>query len=127
MESLSPVSEEEKFQKWMQGLAFIGNPGMAMVFAYAPELLKYTLQLMGLRSAREQEMILNAMGQMVQAQQAAAAGAAAGGGSPPATPGVSPMGGGASPGQPTPGGAPPGGPQPGGPPGPGASNAPRPA
>ena len=127
MESLSPVSEEEKFQKWMQGLSFIGNPGMAMVFAYAPDLLKYTLQLMGLRSAREQEMILNAMGQMVQAQQAQAQAAAAGGGSPPAQPGVSPMGGGGSPGTPKPGGSQPGGPQPGGPPGPGASNQPQPA
>ena len=126
MESLSPVSEEEKFQKWMQGLAFIGNPGMAMVFAFAPELLKYTLKLMGLTSAREQEMILGAMGAMVQAQQAQAA-AAAGGGSPPATPGVSPMGGGKQPGAPTPGAPTPGGPQPGGPPGPGASNGPRPA
>ena len=116
IESLSPVSEEEKFQKWMQGLSFIGNPGMAMVFSASPELLKYTLKLMGLRSAREQELIQTSMDALMKQQQQQAAAAAAGGGSPPATPGVSPQ-----PGSPKPGTAAPGGPQPGGPAGPGAS------
>ena len=121
VESLSPVSEEEKFQKWMQGLSFIGNPGMAIVFAFAPDLLKYTLKLMGLSSAREQEMIVGAMTQMAAAQQAAQGQVAPGGGSPPRPPGISPMGGGAAPGAPSPAGPVPGGPQPGGPMGPGAS------
>lgn len=129
VESLSPVSEEQKFQKWMQGLSFIGNPGMAMVFAFAPELLRYTLKLMGLNSAREQEMIISAMGSMLQAQQMQQQ-PQPGAGSPPRTPGVSPMGGGGAPGAPqAPGPTPgprPGGPQPPSPPGPGASNAPRP-
>lgn len=117
VESLSPVSEEEKFQKWMQGLSFIGNPAMAMVFAAAPDLLKYTLKLMGLRSAREQEMIVGAMGQLMQMQmQMAQAGGKPG-------PGISPMPGGSAPGTPSPAAqqGTPGGPQPGGPPGPGAS------
>ena len=116
IESLSPVSEEEKFQKWMQGLSFIGNPSFAMVFAAAPELLKHTLKLMGLRSAREQEMILTGLGNLMQQQMAMNAQAAEGGGSQPNPRGVSPQPGGGAPGQPSPGG-----PQPGGPTGPGAS------
>lgn len=109
IEALSPVSEEEKFQKWMQGLSFIGNPGMAMVFSAAPDLLKYTLKLMGLRSSKEQEMIVQGLSVMTQMQQAQAAGGGA-------SPGVSPMAGSATPGNPSDGG-----PQPGGPTGPGAS------
>lgn len=113
VESLSPVSEEEKFQKWMQGLSFIGNPGMAMVFAASPDLLKHTLTLMGMKSSKEQEMIVQGLAAVAQQQQAAQQ---PGQGSPPNPRGASPQPGGAQPGQPAPGG-----PQPGGPVGPGAS------
>jgi len=116
VDSLSPVSEEEKLQKWMQGLGFITNPVSAQLFAAAPPILERTLDLMGMKSAKDKELIvqgLKAFSQMMQ-QQTAQAGAS------PQGPGVSPQSGGGQPGTPQPG-PPPGGPQPGGPQGPGAS------
>lgn len=114
VESLSPVSEEERLQKWMQGLSFITNPVSAQLFAAAPPILERTLDLMGLKSAKDKELILQglqAFSQMMQQQQQAA-------GASPQGPGVSPQPGGNQPGTP---GPPPGGPQPGGPQGPGSS------
>jgi len=74
IESLSPVSEEEKFQKWMVGLQLMANPDMAMLFAASPELLRHTLDLLGLKAARDQDLILEAMKAKVniQMQQAQA-------------------------------------------------------
>ena len=123
IESMSPVTQEEKFQKWMQGLQFIANPQTARVFAVMPELLEETLTLMGMQSARRKEMIKTGMQKLLEIEmQRAAMGQDSG-------PGVSPMGGGGQPGTPKPPGEPspatkqgtPGGPQPGGPAGPGAS------
>lgn len=119
LEALSPVSEEEKFQKWMQGLSLFGNPVFARMFAVSPEILKHTLTLLGIKSGRDVALIQDAMMKVVQMEaQLAAMGQNA-------APGVSPQGGSGAPGQPKgpsgPTGPPPGGPQPGGPPGPGAS------
>lgn len=116
VENLSPVSEEEKLQKWMQGLGFITNPMSAQLFAAAPPILERTLDLMGMKSSKDKELIasgLQAFAQMMQ-QQTAQAGAS------PQGPGQSPQPGGNQPGTPQPG-PPPGGPQPGGPQGPGSS------
>ena len=111
IESLSPVSEEEKFQKWMQGLSLLGNPALARLFAVAPPLLKTTLEYMGIRSAKDQGLLIGSMQQvvMMEAQLAAQGQNSA--------KGMSPQAGGDKPGQPVA----PGGPQPGGPAGPGAS------
>jgi len=110
VESLSPVSEEEKFQKWMQGLTLLGNPSFARLFSVAPPLLIETLKYMGLRSAKDQGLLVGAMQTVVQMEaQLAAQGQAS-------STGVSPTAGGGQPGAPTQGG-----PQPGGPVGPGAS------
>ena len=116
LESLSPVSEEEKFQKWMQGLSLLGNPVMARLFSTSPELLQYTLGLLGIKSGRDQMLIMQSMQKVVQMEaQLAAQGQNA-------APGVSPQRGSGAPGAPKPGGPPPGGPQPPQPPpGPGAS------
>jgi hypothetical protein len=113
VESLSPVSEEEAFQKWMQGLTLIGNPQMARLFSVSPDLLKMTLEKMGIRSARDQEMIITGLQKMVQQEMEVMRQQAMAGGSAPKQPGVSPMGGSPKPGTPNP--------QPGGPQGPGAS------
>ena len=102
IESMSPVSQEEKFQKWMQGLTLLGNPQFARLFAVSPELLKHTLELMGLYSAREQELILGSMQQVMQMEMQLAAQ------SQNASTGVSGQPGQGQPSQPVP----PGGPQP---------------
>lgn len=120
VESLSPVSEEEKFQKWMQGLSLFGNPGMARLFSASPELLIHTLNLLGVKSAKDQQMIVGAMQQVVaMEQQLAAQGQNA-------APGISGQPGAGKPPAPKGPGGPPGGPQPGGPAGPGASKPSRP-
>jgi hypothetical protein len=117
MESLSPVTEEEKFQKLMQGMMFISNPQMQQVFAVAPDLLEELLKSMGIRNAKKIDMITGAMDKLmeIQMQQAQMGQQPGPGQSPPPSGGV--------PGQPTPEAQQdtPGGPQPGGPPGPGAS------
>lgn len=73
LEALSPVSEEEKFQKWMQGLSLLGNPVLARLFSVSPEVMKYTLNLLGLKSDRQIVLIQQAMQQVVamEAQLAA--------------------------------------------------------
>jgi len=111
VESLSPVSEEEKFQKWMQGLSLFGNPAMARLFSASPELLIHTLNLLGVKSSKDQQMIVGAMQQVVlMEQQLAAQGQNA-------APGISGQPGAGKPPAPKGPGGPPGGPQPG-PPGP---------
>lgn len=118
IESLSPVTEQEQLQDWMQGLTVLSNPGMARLFSVSPELLKRTLTLLKVRSSRDQQLILDAMQKVVQMEMMLAAQ------SQNASTGVSPQGGGGTPGTPTPQSAAPragGGPQPGGPSGPGAS------
>jgi hypothetical protein len=116
VESLSPVSEEEAFQKWMQGMTLIANPAMQELFAVSPEMFKMTLEKMGIRSARDQELMIGSLQKLAQQRMQQMQMQAMAGGSAPKQPGVSPMGGSPKPGTPQPGG-----PQPGGPPGPGAS------
>jgi len=112
VESMSPVSEEEAWQKWQMGLQFIADPSTAMLFSVAPELLDMTLEKMGMKSARSKGMLQDGLQKYVQMQmQMAQMGQQ--------QKGISPMGGGTQPGQPQ---SDAGGPQPGGPPGPGASN-----
>jgi hypothetical protein len=102
VESLSPVSEQEKQAQWMQALNLISNPAVAPLLAMSEPLLKRTLDLNGIKNAKDQGAIREALMQkaqmemqMAQAQQ----------GGPP---GVAPM-----PGAPTgPGGPGPAMPQP---------------
>ena len=118
VEALSPVSEEERFQKWMQGLSFITNPISAQLFAVAPALLEHTLDLMGMKTSKSKTLIQEGLKAFMQMQMQMAQQ----GMNPGNAPGVSPQPGGAQPGAPSgPPGPPPGGPQPGGPAGPGAS------
>ena len=113
VESLSPVTEEERFQKLMQAVGLVANPDTMKVFAVAPQLLKLALKYMGIRDATEVQSITGALQKLMEIQMAQAqAGAKPG-------PGVSPQPGSDKPGQPQPQGG--GGPQPGGPVGPGAS------
>jgi hypothetical protein len=87
VESLSPVSEQEKQAQWMQILTVISNPAVAPLLAMSPELLKRTLDLNGVKNAKDQA----AIGMALQAQaqmQAQMAQAKMGG-----PPGVAPMGG----------------------------------
>jgi hypothetical protein len=117
VESLSPVTEEERFQKIMQAISFIANPDTMRVFAVAPPLLKLVLKYMGIRNANELGLIEGALQKLVEIQMAQAQMGAQPG------PGVSPQPGSPQPGQPGPAAqqSTPGGPQPGGPAGPGAS------
>jgi len=111
VESLSPVSEEEKFQKLLAGLQTISAPPLARLFSVSPPLLKMFLDGLGIKSAKDQEIISGSMQQVVQMEMQLAAQ------SQNSATGVS---GQAAPGQPT-SPSPGGGPQPGSPPGPGAS------
>jgi hypothetical protein len=119
LESLSPVSEEEKFQKLMQGLTLFANPALGRLFSVSPELLQFTLSCMGIKSARTQQLILGAVQQVVMMeQQLAMAGQNASQGVPSQPGATAPAG-------PKAGGPQPGPPKPSGPTGPGAA-APKP-
>jgi len=121
IESLSPVSEEEKFQKLMGGLQTISAPPLARLFSVSPPLLKMFLDGLGIKSAKDQEIISGSMQRVVQMEMQLAAQ------SQNSSTGVSGQGAPGKPSGPSPGapGPAPGGPQPGGPAGPGAS-APKP-
>lgn len=137
LESLSPVSEEEKFQKWMQGLTMFSNPILARLFSVSQPILKRTLDLLGVKSANDQQLISDAMTKIVQMEQQLAAqgqnaapgmspqpGSGAPGAPRPGAPSGPPQGAPAAPPAPKPagpGGPPAGGPQPPGPAGPGGS------
>jgi hypothetical protein len=91
VESLSPVAEQEQLAKFLQMLNFLGNENQAILLKSAPVLLDRLLTLMGMKAAKDQDAIRQALDVVVMmAQQRAAAGA----GQPP---GVSPMGGTPSP------------------------------
>jgi hypothetical protein len=72
VESLSPVSEQEKQAQWMQALNLISNPAVAPLLAMSPELLKRTLDLNGIKNAKDQGAISKALTQMAQMQMAQA-------------------------------------------------------
>lgn len=120
VESLSPITEEQKLQRWLQSINLLTNPLFAQLASVEPLILNHTLNLAGIKSSREQQLIQSAMQKVVQMQmQMAAMGQAS-------AKGMSPMAGGGAPAQPapTPQNSAPregGGPQPGGPTGPGAA------
>lgn len=102
VESLSPVSEQEKQAQWMQALNLISNPAVAPLLAMSEPLLKRTLDLNGIKNAKDQGAIRSAL--MAKAQTEMRMAQAQQGGPP----GVAPM-----PGVPTgPGGPGPAAPQP---------------
>lgn len=72
VESLSPVSEQEKQAQWMQALNLISNPAVAPLLAMSPELLKRTLDLNGVKSGRDQAAIGQALAAKAQMEMAMA-------------------------------------------------------
>lgn len=66
VESLSPVSEQEKQAQWMQALNLISNPAVGPLLALSPELLKRTLDLNGIKNAKDQGAIRGALQQKMQ-------------------------------------------------------------
>jgi len=111
VETLSPVSEEEKFQKLVTGLQTLSSPPLARLFSVSPPLMKMFLDGLGIKSAKDQEIIASSMQQVVQMEMMLAAQ------SQNSSTGVSGQTAPGQPAAPSPGG----GPQPGGPAGPGAS------
>lgn len=72
IESISPISEQEKFQKWMMGLELLANPAYSRLFSVAPPLLQQTLKYMGLNGAKDQGILAQALQQVVLMEQAMA-------------------------------------------------------
>lgn len=114
VESISPVAEQDRLNRLLQTLNFIGNPAQAVILSQSPMLLETLLKLaLGPQAGRDRDAVLQGLAAVVQMQ---AATAAAGAGQPR---GVSPMAGLPSPAasvQATPPPGPPGAPP--GPPGP---------
>jgi hypothetical protein len=76
VESLSPASEEEKKNTWNTALQMLGNAPIARLLAQSPELLKRTLDLNGMHSAKDQAMVGEALMKVAQIEmQMAQAGA----------------------------------------------------
>lgn len=68
VESLSPVSEQEKQAQWMQTLALISNPAVAPLLAMSEPLLKRTLDLNGIKNGKDQGAIREALAMQAQQQ-----------------------------------------------------------
>jgi hypothetical protein len=98
VDSLSPVSEEQKGQQWLQMLSMISNPTIAPLLALSPDLLKRTLDLSGIKNGKDQAAIGQALAQQAQMQmqmaqmqaQPPAGAPMPGGGGPAAPPGAPP-------------------------------------
>jgi hypothetical protein len=92
VESMSPASEEEKKNTWNTALQLMANAPIARLLAQSEELLKRTLDLNGMHSAKDQALIGQALMKVAQIEmQLAAAGAKPGpgiSGSPRAAGGV---------------------------------------
>lgn len=73
VESLSPVSEEEKFQKLMGALTAISASPVARLLSVSPPLLKMFLDGIGVKSAKDQETIMQSMQTVVQMEAQLAA------------------------------------------------------
>jgi hypothetical protein len=82
VESLSPVTEEQKATKIMQVLGMLAAPGPGQLLALSPPLLKSILNLMGIRDSGDQQNIFDALKVKMQMEQQAAM---AGAGQPPGT------------------------------------------
>lgn len=65
-ESMSPVAESQEKQEWLQALSLLGNPIMTRLLATSPDLRKKTLSLFGVKSARDQELIGQALQVLMQ-------------------------------------------------------------
>jgi len=91
VESMSPVSEQEKQAQWMQTLNLISNPAVAPLLAMSPELLKRTLDLNGIKNAKDQMAIGKALAAKAQMEMQALQAKQGG------PPGVAPMPGGPGP------------------------------
>jgi hypothetical protein len=65
VESLSPVSEDQKRAVWMQMLTMLSTPNFARLFSLSPQLLKITLNLNGLKNGREQDAIFDGLQKLV--------------------------------------------------------------
>jgi hypothetical protein len=100
VESLSPISEQEKQAQFMQMLNLISNPAVAPLLAMSQPLLKRIMDLSGIKNAKDQGAIQEALMQKAQMEMQMMQ---AQGGGPP---GVAPMPGAPSgpggPGQPAP-------------------------
>ena len=95
VESLSPVSESQHAARIMQALQMISAGPVGMLLALAPPLLKTMLNLMGVRSAADQESIFAALQAKMQLeQQMAMAGAGGPAGVAPSAGAPSPRSGG---------------------------------
>jgi hypothetical protein len=82
VESLSPVSEDQQREKWMQFLQIVlGNPTLMIALLASPALFRKTAGFFGIRSDREIREVGNAM-QQVLAQSAGGRAAPAGPGQP---------------------------------------------
>jgi hypothetical protein len=99
VESMSPVSENQQAARLVQFLNMLNAPGIGMLLSLSPQLLKRTMDLLGIRNAADQKAIADALAQRQQMMAAAQA---------PPQPGLAPM---------------PGSPTPPGPPGAGAAHA----
>ena len=104
IESMSPVTESQHASRIMQALNMISSEGPGELLALSPELLKSILNMMGIRSAQDQQNIMGAlqkkqmMNQLMQMlEQMNAAQGAGPQGSKPAKKGVAPTGGGDQP------------------------------
>ena len=101
VESLSPVSEQEKQGQWLQTLQLISNPMVAPLLAMSQPLLKRTLDLSGIKNGKDQAAVMEALQKKAQLemqmaqQQAEMKGMAPMAGQPP--PGGPPGPGGAVP------------------------------
>jgi hypothetical protein len=87
IESMSPVSEQEKQAQWNQTLAIITNPAIAPLLALSQPMLKRTLDLNGIKNGKDQVAIGQALQQLSQMQMAMAQAKMGG------PPGIAPMAG----------------------------------
>jgi hypothetical protein len=92
VEALSPVSQDQMRDRWMQVLSMLTQPTLMMAMLASPTLFKKTLNFYGVTSDRERSEIGNAM-QQVLSQMAAGKSAPAGPGQPGVPSGPTPQGG----------------------------------
>lgn len=73
VDTLSPQAEEQKLQKVLQIINYLGNPAQAALLANSPQLLSVLLKGMGLRSSSDQAAVKEALGVVVKMHQMSAA------------------------------------------------------
>jgi hypothetical protein len=66
VQSLSPLTQQQEAERWMQFLNLISNPGVGGLLALSPELLKHTMNLAGIRNNKEQQAITQALAMKMQ-------------------------------------------------------------